>query len=219
MKFSQLAQGKAAEQPVPFDVIDAEGNVHTIKTLVRPLDGTQETAALVFAAQYAKDHGAPDAKEGHPLWDLGYMVKTVEIGCVDPDSPPKSREPTFDKGADAVLALPRQTIAFLFEAQQTWQDLVSPTQKRMAGHELLTKVRELAESEDDLPFLRLSPALRWICMRSMACLLLKSPEGSLLASSSSESDGASSSANGTNESKPSATDSASSPKSLTDPSA
>jgi hypothetical protein len=196
MKFSQLGQGKAAERPTEFPLIDAEGNAVVAQCLLRPIDGSEETAAIVFAAEYAKTHGADDAREGHPLWDLGYMVKAIAIACVDQESPERKREPFFDGGTDQVLKLPRETIAFIFEAQQTWQDLTSPTQKKMAGHELLDKVREIAEAESDLPFLRLSPALRWICMRSMACLLMRSQEDSSRDSSFFVSTGASLSTSG-----------------------
>jgi hypothetical protein len=188
MKLSQIALGRAAERPTEFPVIDAEGLVVTVKALVRVIDGTEETKGLVYAAQYATDNGATDAREGHPLWDLGFMAKIVHLACLDPESPEKKREPTFDS-VEQVLSLPRETIAFLFEAQQVWQDQCSPTVKRFDANKLLDHVRELAESESDLPFLRLSPALRLILLRSMAALLMSAPEAKSLGSSSSASAG------------------------------
>lgn len=189
MKFSQLALGKAAENPFSFPMLGEAGTPIEVACLVRPLDGTEEAVAIEFADGYAAARGVKEAREGNALWDLGYMVKVIAIGCLDPDSPEKAREPLFDRGTEQVLSLPRETIAFIFEGQQLWQDRVSPTQKKIAGFELIAKVREIAEAENELPFLRLSPALRWTCMRSMASLLLNAPEDKSQDSSPSDRSG------------------------------
>lgn len=207
MKFSLLGAGKAAEHPVEFPVIDGEGNTVTAKCLAVPLSGTEYARALHFATEYCKKNGMPDASEGHSLWDVAYMAKACHLACLDPDSPPKARTPYF-ASPEEILALPQPTLAYIFELQQHWQDECSPMQKRLPANELLEKVRELAEAEDERPFLRLSPALRWICMRYTASLLMKLLVGNSLDSSFFENSGPTSSATPKSEQKPSESESA-----------
>ena len=83
-----------------------------------------------------------------------------------------------------ILALlGRETIAYLHEAQQHWQDLCSPSIRKVSAEQLIDIFVKIAESDSELPFVRLSPGLRWICMRTMARLLLSSLGDSLDTSS------------------------------------
>jgi hypothetical protein len=211
MKFSLLGLGTAAEHDISIPLVGGDGNPVTIACKVRPLTGAEEANAIEFATDYAKKRGVDEAhaREGTALWDLGYMVKVLHLACLDGESMP--RQPFFDGGPEQILAvLPRETIALLFELQQHWQDEVSPSQKRMPAHEMLAKVREWAEADDERPFVRLSPGLRWICARSMARLLVTLLEGSSPSSSSTESTGQTSS------SEPSKSDAGSESSTTTD---
>jgi hypothetical protein len=192
MKLSSLAaarDGKRAESPITFPLA-INGESQEVTVLASPLTGAEESRVLVFALEYAKAKGA-EPKEGEPLFDLAVMVKTIELGILDPDSPPTARTPFADGGPDQVLELlGRETIAFLYEAQQQWQDMCSPSVRRVKAEELIEHIIALAEADDDLPFVRLSPGLRWICTRSMARLLTSSLGDKLDISSLSESIGA-----------------------------
>ncbi len=193
-KFRPNGLGRGAEHPVTFPAFDESGEVYEHKTLATPIDGSAESVALAFASSYAISRGASEAlaKEGNPLWDLGYMAKVVQLACFDPESPEKMREKTFATVED-VLSLGRETIAFIFESQQHWQDQISPTRKRMTDSELFIEMRRQAEADDPGPFLRLAPGLRWTLHRFMARLLLSFLEEKSQGTSSSENAGQTSS--------------------------
>lgn len=184
MKFSSLLLGKKAERAIDFPLVTGD-ELQTVPSVLVPLTGTEESEVLAYALRFAKEKGAENPKEGEPLYDLAVMVGTIERGCLDPDSPKEARGSVFDGGAAQILDnLPRETIAFLYERQQQWQDECSPSVRKVTADQLVAEVIKLAEAEDDLPFVRLSPGLRWILARSMARQLLSSlgdnsPPGSL----------------------------------------
>lgn len=172
MKFSEAAKGTRAERVVTVDL--ARGK-HTFA--IRPLTGNEEAEALAGARDFTKSKGSVDPKPGDPLFELGIAVHTIAIGCVDVDSPETARAPYFDGGAPQILGeLAREEIAYLYERHAQWQDECSPTVSKLQGGELIAELIRQVEAEDDGPFVRLRPAVRWHLLRTTARLCLSSPE-------------------------------------------
>ncbi|WP_394849701.1 hypothetical protein LZC95_19890 [Pendulispora brunnea] len=168
--------GKKAERKitVPLPPLFHEGDegdgAEEPPCIVVPLSAAEDSEVLAFAAEYARSNKA-EPKEGDPLYDLGIMAKTIALAVRDIDSPPEARTPFFDGGTDQIFELlPRETIVYLFELCQIWQDACSPSVRRLSVEQLVGHITELAEAEDDGPFVRLSPATRSICMRILARL-------------------------------------------------
>ena len=176
MKFSNLQLGARAER-----VVELPGHTHDgkpVTLIVRPLTGTEESDALRRGFEFAIQEGNPKPCAGDPLYDLGMMVHTLVLGCLDPDSPADDRQPFFDGGAPQVLKLlGREIIHFVYQRHELWQDECSPYARNLSATELLAKVQEVASSTDDAPFSRMSPATRWLFTRTTARLLLDSREG------------------------------------------
>ncbi|WP_394847402.1 hypothetical protein LZC95_08045 [Pendulispora brunnea] len=182
MKLSALSNarlGAKAERPITIPIALGDDGVIDTPCVVVPLTAAQDAEVLTFALEYARARGA-EPKEGEPLFDLACMVKTIELSVRDVDSPREAREPFFDGGTDQVLQfLSRETIVFVYERQQIWQDECSPSVRRVSAADLVDHITRIAEAEDDLPFVVLSPAMRWICTRIMARLHLASAEDRL----------------------------------------
>lgn len=185
MKFASVHRGKRAERAVEMLLEDGA----TFKTLVRPLDGNEESLVLERAYAYAKKKGIDSPKEGDPVYDLGFMAEAVAVGCVDPDSPENARAPSFEGGVAEVHSLSREQIAFLYEHLELWQDECSPQRKKLSQHELFEALTRCAEAEDDLPLLQWGPALRMNLLRISARLSLNSLAAKLSSGTSYESNG------------------------------
>jgi hypothetical protein len=188
--FSQLAKGRRARKTVTFPLLAAavaEGTEpRELAVDVIVLSGLEDADVMGKARAFAKERGVDDPKDGNPIYDLALWAFTLAIACVDPESPETDPRPFFDGGAEQILAsnlLGRDTIAYLYEHQQQWQDEVSPRARTVGPEELLAHVLAVASAEDPTPFFRLAPALRWTLHRSMAALLVtlqmpRSPSGS-----------------------------------------
>jgi hypothetical protein len=208
--FSQLAKGKRARKGISFPLLApqaAEGEGARERELqvdVIVLSGLEDAEVMAKARAFAKERGVDDPKDGNPIYDLALWAFTLAVACVDPESPETEPRPFFDGGADQIMGsnlLGRDTIAYLYEHQQQWQDEVSPRARTIGAEALLAHVVAVAASEDPTPFFRLAPALRWTLHRSMAALLVtlqtpRSPSGS-----GSEDDGASSKPSGASDEK------------------
>jgi hypothetical protein len=165
MKYSQIAtfaniiKGKRAELAGSYPVIGEKGPVE-IPVLLVPLGAAEEAERLEFASAYAARKGAPDAKADHPLYELAYMAKTIEIGVLDPDSPDTARERHF-ASVDEILSddFPRETLAYLFAAQDAWQDQTSPSVRKLSDEQMFAAALIVGKggSEGEAFFDRLSP--------------------------------------------------------------
>lgn len=179
MKFSSVLLGKRAES-----VVDLQYRGEALRFALRPLDGTEEAAALERATEFARSRNAASVVPGNPLFDLGLMVHSLALAAIDVDSPAEARQPYFDAGADAVLgAFGPEEIAFLYARYEHQQAECSPTINRMSANEMVGHLIEIAGSDSDLPFVRLRPALQLSLLRFSARQLLSSPAGSSLLSS------------------------------------
>lgn len=175
VKFSSLQLGARAERTVELPGILHEGK--PVSVLLRPLTGVEESDVLRRGFEFAIQEGNAQPRAGDPLYDLGVMVHTLAIGCLDPESPAEGRTAFFDGGAPQILKeLGRETIHFIYQRHELWQDECSPYVRNMSGTELMNKIEEVAASMDDGPFLRMSPATRWNFTRTTARLLLDSRE-------------------------------------------
>ena len=184
MKFSNLTLGKRAERIVTIPLMNGEEKQELRVALV-PLNAQEERDALAFAKEFARTKSEERPSESESLHMLGLMVKTVELGCLDPDD--AARKPYFDGGTEQILKhLGRGELTHIWQRHQRWQEECSPAMQNMSFDKLLDKVIEIAEAETDLPFSLLSPGLQWSLVRFMATLLLRSPEDKLQPGSSSE---------------------------------
>lgn len=181
MKFSQIVKGTRARKAFPLPMPDG---VEYELALV-PLSGAQEMQAHADARKLAAERGSAEPKAGDPLFERALWATTLAVACVDTESPEAAPRPFFDGGAVQILDdLDRDRIAYLFEAQQAWQDECAPRPGSMTGDEFLSNVLACARSEDgaELPFERWRPVLRRSFVRSLALqavisLLPRSPSG------------------------------------------
>lgn len=167
MKLHALMLGKKAEKQVDIAIAN-----HTIVALLVPLTASEESEAIEFAIAHAKKHGIEKPAPGDPLYDIGLMAKTVELGVLDADSPPEKRESISAGGVEDVLALDRDTIAYLFTLQQKHQQETSIARHEMTQEELVASIREFTLDRGDELFFSLSPSMQWSCMHFMASLLV-----------------------------------------------
>jgi hypothetical protein len=175
MKFSTIQKGRRAER-----AIDLPGYEGHVPLLLRPITGQEEADVLRLAFEFAAQKGNEKPSAGDPLYDMGMMVHTLAIACLDTESPPDARTPFFDGGAKQILdELSRESIVHLYERQELWQDECSPYLRRMTSEDLIAKVAEVANSSDDAPFIGMSPATRWLFTRTTADLLQSYREGRL----------------------------------------
>lgn len=185
MKFSTIAQGTRAERIVDLPGYKKEDG-SPIRLALRPLTGAEEQRVLESALTDAKKGGSAEPKPGDQLYDLAIMAHTLALGCLDVDSPVTARAPFFDQGAAHLLEnLHVETITYLFERHDQWQSECSPYVRQMSLDALLSKAREVASPEGEAAFTGMSPGMRWVFARSMAALLVTSPELSALFTSSS----------------------------------
>lgn len=177
MKFSQLQKGARLERSAELTGYVAEDG-KPVTFLIRALTGAEEADAIRAAFDYARQDGNDKPAEGDALFDMGLMANVIAVACLDPDSPATERTPFFSGGASEILReLSRDTIVHLYNRQALWQDEVSPYRRRLTSEELLAKALEVVAEESDRPFSELSPATQWIFTRTMARLLVGSPEG------------------------------------------
>lgn len=118
-KFSDVPEVQPATEPVTFTTIKGV----EVNALVRHLMAEQEGEILAAARIFAKTNGVENPRQDDPIYLLGLMVATVQIGVVDPDAP---SEPFFDGGAPQIRRnLDRERIALLWARQGDFQDRMS----------------------------------------------------------------------------------------------
>lgn len=191
MKFSQIQLGTKAEKPGTLLIPGAGegGSMGKVDVLLRPLDAGEELAVIAHARTFAMDRGVTDPHMGDELYDSALFVYTLVTAVLDKDSPVGVRQPFFDAGIDQVLSLDPDSIGHLYEQQQLWQEECSPTIRTKTAGDLLKLTRQIAEDESQGFFLRLSRSTQATCARTMARLLLASPEHSMLFGPPSEASG------------------------------
>lgn len=173
MKFAGLTRSPRTRQ---LDIV-LPGVDEPVPVLVRALSALEEQQAVGFALTDAKAKGAVKAEAGEPLYDVAFWAKAVATAYVDSES--ADGAPFFDGGVTQVLdKLPVDSIAYLFQEQQRWQEEVSPSFKTKSGDELVEAVRAIASQAGDVFFSRCSPSTQMLSARFMAGLLVSSPDTS-----------------------------------------
>lgn len=162
------------------------------RVVVRATSAIEDAAAIAFAIGEAKKAGAkPEA--GDPVYDPALWAFVVATAYLDVDSPEDKRGTAFPGGAPKVLdKLSTESIAYLFQEQQRWQEEVSPSYKARSSDELVEICKRIALEGGDFFFGRLSPSTQVASARFMAGLLATSlvttwPSGSPTAASTASS--------------------------------
>jgi hypothetical protein len=174
MKYSLVQKGIRAERAVKFPHLVDGGKVIDIDCVVRPLLDEEESEVLSYAVGFAKKKGGKP-ESGDPLFDLGYMRRSISIGVLDKDSPVDAREPFFDGGVEQIMReLSRESVTYLFAVLEAWQDEISPRANRLSDAALISGLQLLANggSEAETFLDGLGPAMLRSYVRSMARLLL-----------------------------------------------
>jgi len=134
--------------------------------------GDDYAVILKGATKFAIDRGG-EPKDGSELYDYGKAVYTIAITCVDPESDPQhpipffgdSDNPSVEERVSCILSHPnigRDTILFLAEHQDVWQDECSPQgdgKRDRTPEEYYQMLAEVA-AEGPLAVMRLSAATR-----------------------------------------------------------
>jgi hypothetical protein len=191
-RLSDIKKGKKARKTVPFPGILAQedGQDGFVLDLV-VLTGNQEADALSRARAYAKGKGVDAPKDGEPEYDLGLMVHTLLLACVDHSSPEDAPAPFFISADEILENLDRERIAYLYTLQQLWQDSLSPApSKHVTEEQVWGIVIEAADAEDPLRFFeKLPPVTVARCLLFTAKLLRNALLPKLQPSSSSDTGG------------------------------
>jgi hypothetical protein len=187
-RFADIARGTRATKTISLPLPGVE---QPIAVLVRPLNGlelgrtvAQARAYAIAEIEKARPQGdtrpIPEPKEGDRLFDLGSMVATLLLACLDPASPPGASTPgvPFFASADEILSeLDVERIVLLYEEQQLFQDECAPRPARMSGEAFIALVVGESALEEDAaegPFSRLRRTLQGISFRTLARLYVTS---------------------------------------------
>lgn len=174
-KFSNIVKGTRALKSVAFTIWGTEATL-----AVRPMTGVEEGEAFSAGRAYAVCKGVAEPKDTDRVYEIGVMSNTIAIACVDPDAPDTRY---FANAAEVMENLDTDRIAYLFEAQQLWQDECSPRITKVNQQEWAAMVIAVAEAAvSDNPLARWRPVTqrdftRILASRYMDLLLHRSNFG------------------------------------------
>jgi hypothetical protein len=135
------------------------------------LTGEEEAIALAGAREFAVKRGVVDPKPDDPIYDLGLIVHTLLLGCVDPESPVDAPVPFFTSAEQILKNLNREQTVHLHAQHEFFQDETSPRAKRLSNEEFLSWLVGVAESESPSDFFeKLGPAMLFSCVRTLTKL-------------------------------------------------
>lgn len=129
MRFAEIVKGTRQDIPVELPKFDGQPeDSPPLKCVVRALNGLEEEQVLASARRRAKSLGVDNPEPGEPLYELAQMCELIAVAYLDPDSPANARVPFFDGGSDQIRQwFSRESIVYLHEVQQHYQDQVAPT--------------------------------------------------------------------------------------------
>lgn len=160
MKFENVVKGKRAEEPIEVPGFFDEGGKPFV-VLAVPLTGLEYQGACAFARAQAVEKGVPNPSIGDPIYDLALMAHVLFQGCLDPDSPEKARTASFTSAASILTELSPETIVYVHERHELWQNDCSPNVHKFDGDDaLFTAVSEVAGPTGRATFMRFSPSMR-----------------------------------------------------------
>ncbi len=196
-----LANSPGRLQPDQPELEAARGGARqTVRVGIRALTPGESEEVSAAAHREAVERGVSDPDDRNPIYSQRYNLHLCARACVDPDSPPGTTpRPFFGANVDAAIEkmrtstlLTRDSIIFLAEHQELWQDQVSPSVGTISDEKLYQSMGEVAASKDASPFFDLRPYTRFKLTQFSASLCLR-----LLARSSfSDSDSVESSSSG-----------------------
>jgi len=133
-----------------------------------------QTAARALAVE----RGNPNPTEDDPNYNLGTQVNTLARACVDPDSNPSDPDLFFGDGKTIESAvkdlldnehLTRDSLTYLCDEWEWWNDRVNPQIKNLSDHERLAFIGRMVETPDI--FLSLRPGVQRSLAHFMAVQL------------------------------------------------
>jgi len=173
MRFSEGSKSAAREKPLTIALPDRED-----KVLVRPTGALEDIESRKFAMAQVKAAGAPDARDGDAIYDASFWAHVVATAFLDVDSSASGRVKYFTDAAEVLRELPTESIAYLFQSQQQWQEEASPNYKALSPGQLVGMIEKLAKADGDVFFSRCSPSTQSSLARFMAVLLESLPDTS-----------------------------------------
>lgn len=171
MKFSNVLRGKRAERRATVPgFFDAEGK--PFEVILVPITGLEYEAACTAARTRAIEKGVTDPRLGDPIYDLALQAFVLASGCLDVDSPEEARSPAFSSGTEILTHMNPETIVYMHEVHEVWQDDVSPYTHKLSGDDFMKRLREVAGPEGPATFMGFSQSTRLNFTLSTARLLL-----------------------------------------------
>jgi hypothetical protein len=163
----------------PVEILLA-GRKDPTPVILQPSSAIEDADAVGHAIKAAKAQGA-EPRPGSQVYDTARWAFLVAKTYLDADSPPGAREHFFETVGEAE-SIGTESIAYLFQLQQVWQEEAFPGYLKMSPAALVAAYDALAEETGDVFFSRLSAAMQVCCATSMAVLLrssrrLRSPTG------------------------------------------
>lgn len=159
MKFANILRGKRAEQRVTVPGYFVEDG-KPFEVILVPITGLEYESACVDARARAISKGVPDPKIGDPIYDLAHQAFVLALGCMDVDSPEDARTPAFKDGIEILTNMNPETIVYMHERHEVWQDEVSPYVHRVGADEFMTRLREVAGPDGPATFMGFSLSMR-----------------------------------------------------------
>lgn len=172
MKFADIKDGTRAVRAFEFPI-----NGATVKLGLRPFTAHETALVITEARKFAEARGDAVGRDGSPLFDLGSMVHTLLLGCVDYDDP---AHPPFFESAEQILNSPhlgRDGIRFLADAHELWQEECAPQATKIGTDKLFALCEQIASPDANVSlnaFLSLRPGTLWNFTRFMAALSMNS---------------------------------------------
>lgn len=177
--FGQIMKGTRARKRVDLPLAGAKYNLdsekydgRSVPVDLRSLTPGEHARVLEQARAYAIEHGVEDPNDGEALYEQGRILHTLAIACIDIDSSETDPKPFFDGGVAQIEKqeeLSADHLAYLFEAQQLWEDEVSPRLKTLSQAEFLAGVFSTAQRNQGF-FLNMQLGTRWSCFLTLADL-------------------------------------------------
>lgn len=190
MKYSEIPRAAGrAERPKPTPIL-LPGLTEPVPVVIWPTSAVEDQEACKYAIKRARECGAETAR-GNLVYDTAEWAYVIHCTYRDADSPAPERAPFF-ASLDEVQRLPGDTLGYLFQLQQVWQEESAPTYQAPNAATLIDLIDKANGEAGDVFFSQLSASLQLRSWRFMAGLLAssraaRSPTGSQATSPTSAS--------------------------------
>lgn len=199
LKAANVAKGKRAITRVKLPVVNTPGpwlGDQPELAEQRAKDGVPERVSLTVGLRaatpgefetvlertlkYVLEKGMTAADPRSDMYSIRFNLNLLAITCVDPDADADDPRPFWGERGDIDGAietmrtsdhLTRDSILYLAQHQEAWQDQVSPSALRLSSEQLWILMKEVAASTDISPFLELRVGMQWQLVRFLVSLL------------------------------------------------